>query len=188
VTARQRGTADRLIFDREIGRFRPALYRAALQKTGNPCDAEDLVQETMARAYTGLQTFTPGTNADAWLRRIMANTFVSAYRKRRREVSQVLRPELDASQPAGDESGVTRSAEEEVLGQFAHSEIGKAIKELPECFRAVVYLSDAEDYGLAEIAELTGAPIGTVMSRLYRGRARLRRRLSRGARRVDRSA
>lgn len=148
--------------------------------TGNPCDAEDLVQETMAGAYMGLQTFTPGTNAGAWLRRIMANTFVSACRKRRREVAQVLRPELDASPPAGDESG-TRSAEEEALGQFAHSEIGKAVKELPECFRAVVYLADAEDYCLAEIAELTGVPIGTVMSRHYRGRARLRRRLTRAA-------
>jgi RNA polymerase sigma-70 factor, ECF subfamily len=181
VTTGHGGTADRLIFDREIARFRPALYRAALQMTGDPCDAEDLVQETMARAYVGLQTFTPGTNARAWLRRIMANTFVSACRKRRREVAQVLRPELDGSLPAGDESG-TRSAEEEVLGQFAHSEIGKAVRELPECFRAVVYLSDAEDYCLAEIAELTSVPIGTVMSRLYRGRARLRRRLTRGIR------
>jgi RNA polymerase sigma-70 factor, ECF subfamily len=179
VTARHGGAADRLIFDREIVRFRPALYRAALQMTGNPCDAEDLVQETMARAYMGLQTFTPGSNAGAWLRRIMANTFVSACRKRRREVAQVLRPELDASPPACDESASTQSAEQEVLAQFGHSESGKAVKELPECYRAVVYLADAEDYRLAEIAELTGVPIGTVMSRLYRGRARLRRRLTR---------
>ena len=183
MTARHRGTADRLIFEREIVCFRPALYRSALQMTGNPCDAEDLVQETMARAYVGLQTFTPGTNAGAWLRRIMANTFASACRKRRREVAQVLRPELDASPPAGDQTGANRSAEQEVLGQLAHSEIGKAVKELPECYRAAVYLADAEDYRLAEIAELTGVPIGTVMSRLYRGRARLRRRLTRGVRR-----
>jgi RNA polymerase sigma-70 factor (ECF subfamily) len=149
--------------------------------TGNPCDAEDLVQETMARAYVGLQTYTPGTNAGAWLRRIMTNTFVSACRKRRREVAHVLRPALDAAPPAGDGSSATRSAEQEVLGQFAHSEIGRAVRELPECFRAVVYLADAENYCLAEIAELTGVPIGTVMSRLYRGRARLRRRLTRGS-------
>jgi RNA polymerase sigma-70 factor, ECF subfamily len=179
VTARHGGTADRLIFDREIASFRPALYRGALQMTGNPSDAEDLVQETMARAYTGLQTFTPGTNAHAWLRRIMANTFVSACRKRRREVAQVLRPELDAP-PASDSGSL--SVEEEVLGQLALSEIGKAVKELPECYRAVVYLADAEDYRLAEIADLTGVPIGTVMSRLYRGRARLRRRLTCGVR------
>jgi RNA polymerase sigma-70 factor (ECF subfamily) len=95
----------------------------------------------------------------------------------------VLRPELDASPPDGEESGANRSAEQEVLGRLAHSEIGKAVKELPECFRAAVYLADAEDYRLAEIAELTGVPIGTVMSRLYRGRARLRRRLTRGVRR-----
>jgi RNA polymerase sigma-70 factor (ECF subfamily) len=113
----------------------------------------------------------------------MANTFASACRKRHREVTHVLRPELDAAPPAGNESGAAMSAEDEVLGQFAHSEIGKAVKELPECFRAAVYLSDAEDYCLAEIAELTGAPIGTVMSRLYRGRARLRRRLTRGVER-----
>lgn len=182
VTARHGGNADRQIFDREIARFRPALYRAALQMTGDPCDAEDLVQETMARAYVGLPTFAPGTNARAWLRRIMANTFVDTCRKRQREVAQVLRPELDSSPPSGNEPGASRSAEDEVLGQLTHSEAGKAVRELPECFRAAVYLADAEDYCLAEIAELTGVPIGTVMSRLYRGRAWLRRRLARGVR------
>ncbi len=174
-------TADRLIFDREISCCRPALFPAALKMTGNPCDAEDLVQETMARAYVGLRHFTPGTNARAWLRRIMVNTFLSACRKRHREVAHVLRPELDASLPDRAASAATRSAEEEVLGEFAHSEAGNAVRELPECYRVVVYLSDAEGYCLAEIAELIGVPIGTVMSRLHRGRARLRARLSRHA-------
>jgi RNA polymerase sigma-70 factor, ECF subfamily len=175
-------TAGHLIFDREIACCRPALYPTALQMTRDPYDAEDLVQETMARAYMGLQNFTPGTNARAWLRRIMTNAFINACRKRHREVRQVLRPELDVPLPGGNRSGSTRSAEEEVLGRFGQSEAGRAVRELPECFRAVVYLSDAEDYSLAEIAELIGVPIGTVMSRLYRGRARLRKRLARGVR------
>lgn len=172
-------TADRLIFDTEICRCRPALYPAALRMTGNRWDAEDLVQETMARAYMGLRHFTPGTNARAWLRQIMANTFISGCRKRHREVVQVLRPELDASLPDCAAPGATRSAEEEALDEFAHSEAGNAVQQLPECYRAVVYLYDAEGYGLAEIAELIGVPIGTVMSRLHRGRARLRKRLAR---------
>lgn len=166
------------IFDREVACCRPRLYPAALQMTGNPCDAEDLVQETMARAYAGLHTFTPGTNARAWLRRIMANTFISACRKRHREVVQVLCPELDASLPSSSGSSANQSAEQEVVGQLAHSEAGKAVRELPECFRAVVYLHDVEDYRLADIAELIDVPIGTVMSRLHRGRAKLRRRLA----------
>ena len=166
------------IFDREVACCRPRLYPAALQMTGNPGDAEDLVQETMARAYGGLHTFTPATNARAWLRRIMANTFISACRKRHREVVQVLSPELDASLPSGSRSSANRSAEHEVLGQLAHSEAGQAFRELPECFRAVVYLHDVEDYRLADIAELLGIPIDTVMSRLLRGRAKLRRRLA----------
>jgi RNA polymerase sigma-70 factor, ECF subfamily len=173
------GGTDGLIFDREISCCRPALYPAALKMTGNPCDAEDLVQETMLRAYVGLQHFAPGTNARAWLRQIMANVFVSASRKRHREVVQVLRPELDAPLPDRRAPGVTRSAEDEVLSEFVHSRAGQAVRELPECYRAVVYLYDAEGYCLAEIAELIGAPVGTVMSRLHRGRARLRRRLAR---------
>jgi RNA polymerase sigma-70 factor, ECF subfamily len=175
-------TTDHRIFDREIACCRPALYPAALEMTGNPCDAEDLVQETMTRAWTGLQNYTPGTSARAWLRRIMANTFANACRKQHREVAQVLRPELEASASAGEYSSATQSAEEVVLAQLAHSEAGKAVSELPECFRAVVYLSDAEGYAIADIAELTGVPNGTVQSRLHRGRSRLRTRLADGAR------
>jgi RNA polymerase sigma-70 factor, ECF subfamily len=133
-------TADRLIFDRESSCCRPALYPAALKMTGNRCDAEDLVQETMFRAYVGLQHFAPGTNARAWLRQIMANVFVSACQKRHREVIPALRPELDAPLPDRGAFGATRSAEEEVLSEFVHSEAGQAVRELPECYRAVVYL------------------------------------------------
>lgn len=178
MTAGDSQDAGRLLFEREVVCCRQALYPAALQMTGNPCDAEDLVQETMARAYTGLKNFTPGTNARAWLRRIMANTFVNACRKRHREVARVLRPEFEVSLPGCGAPPAVRSAEEEVLGQFAHSEAGTAVRELPECFRAVVYLCDVESYSLADVAELTGIPIGTVMSRLHRGRARLRKRLA----------
>jgi len=174
----------RLTFEREVLGRRAELYPAALRMTRNPSDAEDLVQETMIRAYAGMRHYKPGTNARAWLYRIMANTFINTCRKRKREPIQVLSPEIDspllpaAPDAAGNPEGCAPSAEAEVLGQFAHSELHAALAELPECFRAVAYLADVEGYSYRDIAEMIGVPIGTVMSRLSRARAKLRARLA----------
>jgi RNA polymerase sigma-70 factor, ECF subfamily len=170
---------DDLVYEKEIAGHRRDLYPAALRMTRNPSDAEDLVQESMARAYAGIRHFTPGTNAKAWLFRILSNTFVSGYRKRQREPFHVLAAEFD-SLSAADEgpSRAAQSAEDAVLGQFAHSDVRAALTELPECFRATVYLADIEGYPYREVAEMLGVPIGTVMSRLHRARAMLRKRLA----------
>jgi RNA polymerase sigma-70 factor, ECF subfamily len=152
--------------------------------TRNPSDAEDLVQESMARAYAGIRHFTPGTNSRAWLFRILSNTFVSGYRKRQREPQHVLSAEFDslsaAASGAADEgpARAAPSAEDAVLGQFAYSEVREALNELPECFRATVYLADVEGYPYKDVAQMLGVPIGTVMSRLHRARTMLRKRLS----------
>jgi RNA polymerase sigma-70 factor (ECF subfamily) len=138
----------------------------------------------MARAYAGLRHFTPGTNGRAWLFRILANTFVSGYRKRQREPVQVLSAEFEAllavapGGPASAPAQATPSAEEAVLGQFSYSEVRQALRELPQCFRATIYLADVEGYPYREISEMLGVPIGTVMSRLHRARAQLRKRLT----------
>lgn len=168
-----------LVYEKEIAGHRRDLYPAALRMTRNPSDAEDLVQESMTRAYAGIRHFTPGTNSRAWLFRILSNTFVSGYRKRQREPLQVLGAEFDTLSAA--DAGPPRSAEsaeDAVLGQFANSDVREALTELPECFRATVYLADVEGYPYRDIAEMLGVPIGTVMSRLHRARAMLRKRLA----------
>jgi RNA polymerase sigma-70 factor, ECF subfamily len=175
---------DHVIYEQELAGHRRDLYPAALRMTRNPSDAEDLVQESMARAYAGLRHFTPGTNGRAWLFRILANTFVSSYRKRQREPVQVLSPEFEAllSAATGGSAAAPAqaapSAEDAVLAQFGYSEVRQALRELPECFRATIYLADVEGYPYREISEMLGVPIGTVMSRLHRARAQLRKRLS----------
>jgi RNA polymerase sigma-70 factor, ECF subfamily len=175
---------DRLTFEREVLGRRAELYPAALKMTRNPNDAEDLVQETMIRAYAGMRHYTPGTNARAWLYRIMSNTFINTCRKRKREPIHVLSSELDSPllkavpDVAGLPEGCAPSAEAEVLGRFTHSDFYSALAELPECFRTVVYLADVEGYAYRDIAEMIGVPIGTVMSRLSRARAKLRARLA----------
>jgi RNA polymerase sigma-70 factor, ECF subfamily len=170
-----------LVFERELACCQKDLYPAALRMTRNASDAEDLVQESMARAYAGLRHFTPGTNARAWLFRILANTFVNSYRKRQREVVHVLSPEFDmltATAPAASRLASSPSAEAEVLGRLAYSDVRQAIAELPDCFQATVYLADVEGYPYSEIAEMLGVPIGTVMSRLHRARRKLRKQLA----------
>jgi RNA polymerase sigma-70 factor, ECF subfamily len=177
--------ASDLLFEREVACCRSQLYPAALHLTGNPNDAEDLVQETLTRAYTGLRGFTPGSNARAWLHRIMANAFVNGCRGRRREPLHVLSPEIETAIPAtpfGSMARVPRarapSAEDEVLRRFAHSEVREALDALPECFKATVYLADVEGYSYDDVAEIIGVPVGTVTSRLHRARNRLRKQLS----------
>jgi RNA polymerase sigma-70 factor (ECF subfamily) len=185
MTVSAHAVEDHLLYERELALHRRDLYPAALRMTRNPSDAEDLVQDCMTRAYAGLRHYTPGTNGRAWLFRILANTFVSGYRKRQREPEQVLSPDfetlLSATPVATASAGPHRpepSAEEAVLSQFGNSEVRQALRELPECFRATIYLADVEGYPYREISEMLNVPIGTVMSRLHRARAQLRKRLT----------
>jgi len=166
-------------FERDVVPFLGQLYPAALRMTRNPTDAEDLVQETSAKAYAAFHQFRPGTNLKAWLHRILANTFINGYRKRRREPRQATGGDFqDWQLPTDPLAPAARSAEAEALDRLADSEILRALRDLPEEFRVAVYLADIEGYAYKEIAEIMGTPIGTVMSRLHRGRGRLRDKLA----------
>jgi RNA polymerase sigma-70 factor (ECF subfamily) len=166
-------------FESEVATWRGQLYPAALRMTRNPSDAEDLVQETMTRAYAGLRNFTPGTNVRAWLYRILTNTFINGCRKRGREPAQTLRAEFEQLLDVRDGVGQSaRSAESEALDRVADSEVMQALMELPEGFRAAIYLADVEGYPYRDVAQMLEIPIGTVMSRLHRGRGKLRKRLA----------
>ena len=177
-------SADHLLFEREVACCQRQLYTAAVKMTGNPSDAEDLLQETLTRAYTGLAGYRPGSNAKAWLYRIMANAFVNTCRQRRHEPLPIVSSDLETPHSDTAIRGVsggavsTPSAEDQVLGNFVHSDFRQALAELPECFQATIYLADVEGYSYRDVAEIVGVPIGTVMSRLHRGRRRLRRRLA----------
>ena len=168
-------------FEREVASCRSQLYPAALRMTRNPSDAEDLVQETMTRAYAGLRNFTPGTYVRAWLYRILTNTFINSCRKRSREPIQTLRAEFENVLDARDGTGAhtARSAEAEALDRVvADSDVMRALMELPEGFRAAIYLADVEGYPYRDVAAMLEVPIGTVMSRLHRGRGKLREKLA----------
>jgi RNA polymerase sigma-70 factor (ECF subfamily) len=176
-----------VLFEREFGPCRRQLYPTALRMTGNSSDAEDLVQDTMARAYAGLASFTPGTNGRAWLFRIMANAFINTRRRRQRRPLEVLSPDIDgqpgppvARLPVDIAARSSPSAEDEVLNRFSQSEVRAALAELPVGFRTAIYLVDGEGYSYRDAAEMIGVPIGTVMSRLHRARKRVRQLLSSG--------
>jgi RNA polymerase sigma-70 factor, ECF subfamily len=175
--------ADRAQFSELAMEHMPALYTAALRMTRNPADAEDLVQETFLKAYRSFDKFQEGTNLKAWLYRILTNTFINSYRaaKRRPEKADVEEVEdLYLYRRLGDlRSGqLGRSAEEEVLENITDDEVKAAIESLPEAFRIAVLLADVEGFSYKEIADITEVPIGTVMSRIHRGRRALQKALT----------
>src|SRR5918992_1543784 len=167
-------------FERDVLPLLPGLYGAALRMTRNPTDAEDLLQETTLRAYRGFATFEEGTNLKAWLYRILTNSFINTYRKKQREPKTVDGPEdLDEwflFDRLGAQS-VERSAEDDVLEKIPDADVKAALESIPENFRMAVLLADVEGFSYKEIAEITGVPIGTVMSRLHRGRKALEKAL-----------
>lgn len=167
-------------FEQDVVPYQGQLYPAALRMTRNASDAEDLVQETFTKAYAAFHQFMPGTNLRAWLHRILANTFINSYRKKRREPVQAVGTEFDDDWQTGSDplSPPARSAEAQAMERLADSDILRALRALPEEFRVTVYLADIEGYPYKEIAEMMGTPIGTVMSRLHRGRAKLREKLA----------
>jgi RNA polymerase sigma-70 factor, ECF subfamily len=158
----------------------PSLYGAAMRLTRNPSDAEDLLQETYLRAYRGFGGFQEGTNLKAWLYRILTNSYINTYRKKQREPQTVSGPEDLDEWYLYDRLGgrnVEGSAEEAVLDQIPDQAVKDAVESLPERFRLPVLLADVEGFSYKEIAEIMDTPIGTVMSRLHRGRKALEKAL-----------
>ena len=174
--------ADQADLERDAMQFTRQLYSAAMRMTRNPSDAEDLVQETYLKAYRAYHTFEEGTNLKAWLYRILTNTYINKYRKEARRPSEVdlgSVEDLYLYRRIGSEESAeaARTTEDRVLDGLVESDIKKAVEDLPENFRLPVLLADLEGFSYKEIAEILDVPIGTVMSRLHRGRKAMQKSL-----------
>jgi RNA polymerase sigma-70 factor (ECF subfamily) len=167
-------------FEKDALVFTSQLYSAALRYTKNPHDAQDLVQDTYAKAFTSFHQFEPGTNLKAWLYRILTTTFINNYRKdqRRPLISGSELEDWQIADASSHTSNLGKSAEDEVLENIADKDVKDALAQMPEEFRMAVYLSDVEGFSYKEIAEIMEVPTGTVMSRLHRGRKLLRESLA----------
>lgn len=172
---------NRELFEEQALPFIDQLYAAGLRMTRNPADAQDLVQETFVKAYTAFHQFKQGTNLKAWLYRILTNTFINNYRKKQRDPYNGTIDELEDWQLGGATSATattTRSAEAEAIDHLPDSTVKDALQSIPEDFRMAVYFADVEGFSYQEIADIMKTPVGTVMSRLHRGRRMLRSLLS----------
>ena len=174
--------AEQANFERDAMELAPQLYSAALRMTRNPADAEDVVQETYLKAYRAYDSFEEGTNLKAWLYRILTNTYINRYRKKQRRPHEVDLAEVEDLYlykriGSAETSAASRSAEMEVLEAFVDDDVRNAIESLPDHFRMPVLLADVEGFSYKEIAEMLEVPIGTVMSRLHRGRKSLQKAL-----------
>ena len=167
-------------FEADALQYMNQLYSAALRYTKNPADAQDLVQDTYAKAYVSFHQFEPGTNLKAWLYRILTTTFINTYRKdqRRPQLSDQELEDWQIADASSHTSDQGKSAEDVALENLPDSDIKRALAEIPEEFRMAVYLADVEGFSYKEIAEIVGVPTGTVMSRLHRGRKQLREKLT----------
>ena len=172
--------ADQQAFAAAAMQYAPQLYNAALRMTRNRADAEDLVQETYLRAYRSYATFEAGTNLRAWLFRILTNTFINTYRAKQRRPQETDLGDMEdlyLYRRIGQVNPASVSAEDQLLDLFTDDEVKAALEELPEAFRLPVLLADVEEFSYKEIAEMLDIPIGTVMSRLHRGRKAMHKRL-----------
>ena len=174
--------ADQATFAEDAMPLMDGLYSAAMRMTRNAADAEDLVQETYLKAFNAYERFETGTNLKAWMYRILTNSYINAYRKKQRRPDESDIDDIEDlylyRRLGGAESAVlSRSAEDELLEMFGEDEVKLALEDLPEHYRMPILLADVEGFAYKEIAEILDVPIGTVMSRLHRGRKQLRKRL-----------
>ena len=169
-------------FTHDAMQHAPQLFSTAMRMTRNRSDAEDLVQETFIKAWRSFTTYQQGTNLRAWLFRIMTNTYINKYNAQQRKPTET---ELDDVEElflykrlgSVDQSQLSQSAEDQMLSLFTDDEVKKALEELPDQFRIPVLMSDVEGFSYKEIAEILEIPLGTVMSRLHRGRKSMQKML-----------